>query len=101
MDYFLALTFPAHQILSVLPFNADRKRMSVLARSPSGEIVLYTKGADEVVMVRLRDANHHEKSNVQEVVFVLDLDLFSFWILTKAFFTFRLGSKWISSPKKG
>lgn len=43
--------------LKVLEFNSTRKRMSVIARSPEGKIVLYCKGADSVIYARLA-ANH-------------------------------------------
>ena len=42
------------EILNILEFNSTRKRMSVIARTPEGEIVLYCKGADSVVYERLR-----------------------------------------------
>lgn len=39
------------QLLHILPFDSCRKRMSVVVRHPlSGEVVVYTKGADSVVM---------------------------------------------------
>ncbi|XP_073690210.1 phospholipid-transporting ATPase VD isoform X2 [Garra rufa] len=38
-------------LLHVLPFNSSRKRMSVVVRHPlTGEVVVYTKGADNVIM---------------------------------------------------
>lgn len=46
--------------LRVLEFNSTRKRMSVVVRNPSGQIVLYTKGADSVIYERLA-ANHDEE----------------------------------------
>ncbi|XP_052558570.1 phospholipid-transporting ATPase IK [Tympanuchus pallidicinctus] len=42
------------QVLAMLDFNSDRKRMSVLVRDPQGTIRLYTKGADTVILERLR-----------------------------------------------
>eukprot|EP00298_Acanthocystis_sp_HF-20_P014376 c20748_g1_i2.p1 GENE.c20748_g1_i2~~c20748_g1_i2.p1 ORF type:complete len:1031 (-),score=387.99 c20748_g1_i2:30-3122(-) len=42
-----------YQILNVLEFNSDRKRMSVIARNPEGKIFLYTKGADTKIYERL------------------------------------------------
>jgi phospholipid-translocating ATPase len=39
--------------LRVLEFNSTRKRMSVIARSPEGKIMLYCKGADSVIYERL------------------------------------------------
>ncbi|XP_051508144.1 phospholipid-transporting ATPase VD-like isoform X1 [Myxocyprinus asiaticus] len=42
------LTIP---LLHVLPFHSARKRMSVVVRHPfTGEVVVYTKGADNVIM---------------------------------------------------
>ncbi|RLN67268.1 hypothetical protein BBJ28_00014759 [Nothophytophthora sp. Chile5] len=37
------------EILNVLEFNSDRKRMSVIVRNPDGSLVLYCKGADDVI----------------------------------------------------
>ncbi|WVW84748.1 hypothetical protein I302_106783 [Kwoniella bestiolae CBS 10118] len=45
--------------LKLLEFNSSRKRMSVVARSPDGRIILYCKGADSVIYSRL-DPNHDE-----------------------------------------
>lgn len=39
------------QLLHILPFDCNRKRMSVVVRHPlSGQVVVYTKGADSVIM---------------------------------------------------
>lgn len=39
------------QLLHILPFDPNRKRMSVVVRHPlSGQVVVYTKGADSVIM---------------------------------------------------
>ncbi|XP_057715089.1 probable phospholipid-transporting ATPase VD isoform X2 [Corythoichthys intestinalis] len=39
------------QLLHVLPFDSNRKRMSVVVRQPlTGQVVVYTKGADSVIM---------------------------------------------------
>ncbi|NWQ66844.1 AT8B3 ATPase, partial [Neopipo cinnamomea] len=43
-----------YQVLAMLDFSSDRKRMSVLVRDPQGSIRLYTKGADTVILDRLR-----------------------------------------------
>ncbi|XP_047466409.1 probable phospholipid-transporting ATPase VD [Mugil cephalus] len=41
----------AIQLLHILPFDSNRKRMSVVVRHPlTGEVVVYTKGADSVIM---------------------------------------------------
>ncbi|XP_010209448.1 PREDICTED: phospholipid-transporting ATPase IK [Tinamus guttatus] len=42
-----------YQVLAMLDFNSDRKRMSILVRDPEGTIRLYTKGADTVILERL------------------------------------------------
>eukprot|EP00276_Gloeochaete_wittrockiana_P010700 CAMPEP_0184644446 /NCGR_PEP_ID=MMETSP0308-20130426/1165_1 /TAXON_ID=38269 /ORGANISM="Gloeochaete witrockiana, Strain SAG 46.84" /LENGTH=1076 /DNA_ID=CAMNT_0027072989 /DNA_START=331 /DNA_END=3561 /DNA_ORIENTATION=- len=41
-----------YEILNVLEFNSDRKRMSLICRNPKGEIVLYCKGADSKIFAR-------------------------------------------------
>jgi len=43
-----------YKVLAVLEFNSDRKRMSVVFRSPEGHITLYCKGADSVMKPLLR-----------------------------------------------
>lgn len=46
------------QLLHILPFDSCRKRMSVVVRHPlSGEVVVYTKGADSVIM----ELSKHQK----------------------------------------
>ncbi|ELP93552.1 phospholipid-transporting ATPase, putative [Entamoeba invadens IP1] len=42
-----------YKILDVFSFNSDRKRQSVVLETPSGEIVLYTKGADSIIAARM------------------------------------------------
>jgi len=42
-----------YQILNVIEFTSTRKRMSVVVRTPSGQIKLYIKGADNVILERL------------------------------------------------
>ncbi|KFP27973.1 putative phospholipid-transporting ATPase VD, partial [Colius striatus] len=50
-----SLTF---QLLHTLPFDSVRKRMSVVVRHPvSNKVVVYTKGADSVMMDLLRTAS--------------------------------------------
>ena len=46
-------TMRTYEVLNILEFNSTRKRMSVVVRSPEGDIVLYTKGADNVIYERL------------------------------------------------
>ncbi|XP_031177221.1 probable phospholipid-transporting ATPase VD isoform X2 [Sander lucioperca] len=41
----------AVQLLHILPFDSNRKKMSVVVRHPlTGRVVVYTKGADSVIM---------------------------------------------------
>eukprot|EP00033_Pygsuia_biforma_P001285 GCRY01001452.1.p1 GENE.GCRY01001452.1~~GCRY01001452.1.p1 ORF type:complete len:1119 (-),score=332.21 GCRY01001452.1:1076-4432(-) len=42
-----------YEVLNVLEFTSTRKRMSVIVRTPSGQIKLYCKGADSVIYPRL------------------------------------------------
>lgn len=46
-----------YQVLDVVEFSSKRKRMSVVVRFPDNRICVMTKGADSVVMQRLRLAN--------------------------------------------
>lgn len=45
-----------YEILHVLEFNSDRKRMSIIVRCPDGNIWLICKGADTVLAPRIRAA---------------------------------------------
>ncbi|XP_066491522.1 probable phospholipid-transporting ATPase IM [Tiliqua scincoides] len=42
-----------YQLLAILDFNNDRKRMSVIVQNPDGQIKLYSKGADTILFERL------------------------------------------------
>ncbi|XP_008584318.1 PREDICTED: probable phospholipid-transporting ATPase IC [Galeopterus variegatus] len=46
-----------YSVLAILDFNSDRKRMSVIVRTPEGNIRLYCKGADTVIYERLHRMN--------------------------------------------
>ena len=48
-------------ILNILEFNSTRKRMSVIARTPEGSLVLYCKGADSVIYERLKHVSGGQK----------------------------------------
>eukprot|EP00002_Diphylleia_rotans_P019307 TRINITY_DN3737_c0_g3_i1.p1 TRINITY_DN3737_c0_g3~~TRINITY_DN3737_c0_g3_i1.p1 ORF type:complete len:1106 (-),score=188.77 TRINITY_DN3737_c0_g3_i1:648-3965(-) len=41
-------------LLNVIEFTSDRKRMSVIASSPDGTIVIFCKGADSIMKERLK-----------------------------------------------
>jgi phospholipid-transporting ATPase len=45
------------EILNICEFNSTRKRMSAVVRDPEGKIKLYIKGADTVILERLRPDN--------------------------------------------
>ncbi|KAF4790443.1 putative phospholipid-transporting ATPase VD [Turdus rufiventris] len=63
-----SLTF---QLLHILPFDSLRKRMSVVVRHPvSNKVVVYTKGADSVMMDLLRTASevHTNNSEIEEKI---------------------------------
>ncbi|XP_059700870.1 phospholipid-transporting ATPase VD [Haemorhous mexicanus] len=63
-----SLTF---QLLHILPFDSLRKRMSVVVRHPlSNKVVVYTKGADSVIMDLLRTASevHTNNSEIEEKI---------------------------------
>ncbi|KAM9027938.1 phospholipid-transporting ATPase VD isoform 1-T2 [Ara ararauna] len=52
------------QLLHILPFDSVRKRMSVVVRHPvSNKVVVYTKGADSVMMDLLRTASEVDTNN--------------------------------------
>ncbi|KAM6346019.1 phospholipid-transporting ATPase VD [Podargus strigoides] len=56
-----SLTF---QLLHILPFDSVRKRMSVVVRHPvCNKVVVYTKGADSVMMDLLRPASEVGTNN--------------------------------------
>ncbi|XP_032069923.1 phospholipid-transporting ATPase IC [Thamnophis elegans] len=50
-----------YDVLAILDFNSDRKRMSVITRDPNGTIKLYCKGADTVMFERLRPRNPNKQ----------------------------------------
>ncbi|XP_065489591.1 phospholipid-transporting ATPase VD isoform X1 [Caloenas nicobarica] len=59
-----SLTF---QLLHILPFDSVRKRMSVVVRHPvSSKVVVYTKGADSVMMDLLRTVSEDTKNSEME-----------------------------------
>uniref|UniRef100_A0A8C1PD46 Phospholipid-transporting ATPase n=1 Tax=Cyprinus carpio TaxID=7962 RepID=A0A8C1PD46_CYPCA len=60
-----------YEMLALLDFNSDRKRMSIILRFPDGKIRLYCKGADTVIYQRL-DANSKNIETTQEA-----LDIFA------------------------
>ncbi|XP_059278356.1 phospholipid-transporting ATPase 3-like isoform X2 [Lycium ferocissimum] len=55
-----------YEILNVLEFNSTRKRQSVVCRYPEGRLVLYCKGADNVIYERLLDGDNDLKKRSRE-----------------------------------
>ncbi|CAH2296591.1 phospholipid-transporting ATPase IC [Pelobates cultripes] len=56
-----------YDVLALLDFNSDRKRMSIIVREPNGKLRLYCKGADTVVYERLH-SNNPIKEQTQEAL---------------------------------
>ncbi|KAG8131222.1 hypothetical protein E2320_017771 [Naja naja] len=54
-------TVKTYDVLAILDFNSDRKRMSVITRDPNGAIKLYCKGADTVIFERLHPRNPNKQ----------------------------------------
>uniref|UniRef100_A0A3P9Q2U5 Phospholipid-transporting ATPase n=1 Tax=Poecilia reticulata TaxID=8081 RepID=A0A3P9Q2U5_POERE len=53
-----------YELLNVLEFSSNRKRMSVVVRTPSGKLRLYCKGADNVIFERLTEASQYKDLTV-------------------------------------
>lgn len=50
-------TFEIYQILDVIEFSSNRKRMSIIVRMPDDRICVFCKGADSIITQRLRLSN--------------------------------------------
>jgi len=46
-----------YQILNVIEFTSTRKRMSIIVRTPEGQIKIFIKGADSMILERLGQSN--------------------------------------------
>ncbi|KAF6036322.1 ATP10A [Bugula neritina] len=56
-----------YEVLAVLPFDSVRKCMSVvLADERSGEIVLYTKGADNIIFDKIKCKDNNQKELLKQ-----------------------------------
>uniref|UniRef100_A0A4W4HEV1 Phospholipid-transporting ATPase n=1 Tax=Electrophorus electricus TaxID=8005 RepID=A0A4W4HEV1_ELEEL len=53
-----------YELLNVLEFSSNRKRMSVVVRTPTGKLRLYCKGADNVIFERLHEASQYKELTV-------------------------------------
>ncbi|KAK3685126.1 hypothetical protein B0T22DRAFT_516968 [Podospora appendiculata] len=47
----------SYEVLDVIEFSSKRKRMSIIVRMPDGRLCIFTKGADSVVLPRLKQHN--------------------------------------------
>ncbi|XP_051267516.1 phospholipid-transporting ATPase IB isoform X2 [Dicentrarchus labrax] len=50
----------SYELLNVLEFSSNRKRMSVVVRTPDGKLRLYCKGADNVIFERLTEVSQYK-----------------------------------------
>lgn len=49
-----SLQTETYQVLDVIEFSSKRKRMSIIIRMPDGRVCVFCKGADNVILPRLR-----------------------------------------------
>uniref|UniRef100_A0A7N9AKL4 Phospholipid-transporting ATPase n=1 Tax=Mastacembelus armatus TaxID=205130 RepID=A0A7N9AKL4_9TELE len=54
----------SYELLNVLEFSSNRKRMSVVVRTPTGKLRLYCKGADNVIFERLTESSQYKELTV-------------------------------------
>ncbi|KAK4191244.1 putative phospholipid-transporting ATPase DNF3 [Podospora australis] len=47
-------TEQTYEVLDVIEFSSQRKRMSIIVRTPDKKLCIFTKGADSVILPRLR-----------------------------------------------
>ncbi|EGG00206.1 putative aminophospholipid translocase [Melampsora larici-populina 98AG31] len=80
-----------YQLLKIIAFNSSRKRMSSLVRCPDGRIKLICKGADSIIMSRLRSDHDLESKNRTN----LDLEAFA----TAGLRTLLIGSREVSEEE--
>lgn len=50
------LVTETYEVLDVIEFSSKRKRMSIVIRMPDGRICVFCKGADNIMIARLRNA---------------------------------------------
>ncbi|KAF2466168.1 phospholipid-translocating P-type ATPase [Lindgomyces ingoldianus] len=57
--------FETYEVLDVIEFSSKRKRMSIVVRFPDGRICIFCKGADSIVMQRLKLSTLANKKMVE------------------------------------
>eukprot|EP01083_Nonionella_stella_P079459 218061_1 len=76
-----------YDILHVIPFDSDRKRMSIILRErESNRIVLFCKGADQVIIARLSE---EDKSRIATRSTILSAETYAREGLRTLFIAFR------------
>jgi phospholipid-transporting ATPase len=45
-------TMKVYKLLDIIEFSSERKRMSVIVKDESGKVIIYTKGADSIMIPR-------------------------------------------------
>jgi phospholipid-translocating P-type ATPase (flippase) len=79
-----------YSILATLPFNSDRKRMSILVQAEGEPAILYCKGADNVISPRAIDFNYtsivngYTEMGLRTLVFsrrVMEEDELAVWLV--------------------
>lgn len=68
------MSFQEYELLYIIDFNNTRKRMSVILRR-NNKIILYCKGADNVIYDRLGSNQHDVKHRTQEHLNVREVKL--------------------------
>ncbi|XP_078534374.1 phospholipid-transporting ATPase IA isoform X3 [Lissotriton helveticus] len=56
-----------YELLNVLEFTSNRKRMSVIVRNGAGKIRLYCKGADTVIYERLAESSKYKEITLKHL----------------------------------
>lgn len=57
-----------YKVLDTFEFDSDRKRMSVIMQNQEGEIIMYCKGADSIMIPRfLQDEADHIKDTTEHI----------------------------------
>jgi len=62
------------KIIADFPFDSIRKRMSILVKDESGNRILFTKGAENVMLDRI----DFDKSGIDGLRDIVEQDLYSF-----------------------
>lgn len=55
------------ELLNVCEFSSNRKRSSVILKSPQGKIILFCKGADSIILKLLNPESKHLKETIENL----------------------------------